>query len=607
MIPIVFRLIWSKRRLLLAGSFLLLNLKPKKQLIYNCDTVQSVQILKQRVSYNERSGLIEIIRILRKHLLLTFAAAGTAVLAALMSILSPIYVSKLIDGITSAISATTTTNLAGSAGMLLGVSLANAVLTAIYIKLIGDLGEIIASEMRTELFSRLIHESMSFFDDHEIGELLTRLTVDVQCFKHSLKQILTTGIKSGVQLSSSVIQMILLSQSLTFSLGASLPLIFLIGNSYGKYLRRLSADVREAEAESSNRAHEALNHIRTVKAFVAEDFESEKYKMSAEEQSKLQRNLLGHVGAFQGLTVFSMNSLLAAVLYLGGTEVLAGNLSGGGLLAFLMSLQTAQRALTQFVTLNAKWQSMLSDHERISRTVQSKEELENLHGGRIPNEPCKGRIELRNTSFKHKNRHAVFDSANLVIKENEVVAIVGESGSGKSTMISLLSRLYDPQQGTLLLDGVDLKEVDLKWLRKQFGIVPQEPVLFTGTIRENIAYGDGIKDDSEIISAAKKAHIHEFIESLPDGYDTQLSKCSLSGGQKQRIAIARALLLSPKILIFDEATSALDAKSEEGIHATLKEIVKEGRTVIIITHKKGILELADRVYTLKQGKFVQIK
>lgn len=552
---------------------------------------------------------MEIIKILRRHLLLTLAAAGTAVLAAVMSILSPIYVSKLIDGITSGItSSITSTNLAESAGMLLGVSLANAVLTTVYIKLIGDLGEIIAGEMRSELFSRLLHESMIFFDDHEIGELMTRLTIDVQSFKHSLKQILTNGIKSGVQLSASVVQMVLLSQSLTLSLGASLPLIFCIGNGYGKYLRSISANARESEAECSNRAYESLNNIRTVKAFVAEDFESERYNMSIEDQKKNQRNLLGHVGIFQGLTVFSMNSLLAAVLYLGGTEVLSGNLSGGGLLAFLMSLQTAQKALTQFVTLNAKWQSMLSDHERISKTVQSKEELEDLHAGRIPEALCEGRIEMRNVSFKHKDRHGVFDNADLIIKENEVVGIIGESGSGKSTLVSLLERLYDPQNGTLLIDGVDIKELDLKWFRKQFGIVPQESVLFSGTIRENIAYGCRDEDiENDIMDAAKKAHIHEFIESLPEGYATELNKCSLSGGQKQRIAIARALLRSPKILIFDEATSALDEKSEKGIHETLKEIVVEGKTVIIITHKKGILGLADRVYTIKNGKFISIK
>ena len=611
MVPNAFRLLWSKRRLLFTAGGLLLTLKPKRHIFYQCDGLQiSENIRNTKVigNYSFKSGILDIISILRRHLLLTFAAAGTAVMAAVMSILSPIYVSKLIDSITTAFTTSTTPNLSGSAGILLGISLANAVLTALYIKLIGDLGEIIAGEMRKELFERLLHESMTFFDDHEIGELLTRLTGDVQSLKHSLKQVLTTGIRAGVQLTSSTIQMIVLSQSLTLSLGASLPLIFIVGNGYGKYLRGLSADARDSEATASNRAHEALNNIRTVKAFVAEDYELEKYSSAIENQKNQQRNLLGHVGIFQGLTVFSMNSLLAAVLYLGGVEVLNGNLSSGGLLAFLMSLQTAQKSLTQFVTLNAKWQSMLSDNERISRTVASKEELEDLHAGKVPETGCRGEIEVKNLSFSHRGRKEILNLADLKINENEVIGIMGESGSGKSTLISLLGRIYNLENGVISIDGVDVKELDLKWLRKQIGIVPQEPVLFTGTIGENISYGcfDGEFTDEEIEKAARKAHIHDFINNLPEGYATQLNKCSLSGGQKQRIAIARALLRSPKILILDEATSALDQKSEEAIHETLREVVKEGKTVIIITHKKRILELAHKVYALREGKFVKI-
>ena len=608
----VFRLLWTKRKFILMTSGLLITLKPKKNLLYNCEEVNLLteSICKHKIikKYSLRNGILEIIGILSRHLLLTFAAAGTAVMAAVMSILSPLYVSKLIDSITTALATSTTPNLTESAGMLMGISLANAVLTALYIKLIGDLGEIIAGEMKKELFTRLLHESMSFFDDQEIGELLTRLTVDVQSFKHSLKQILTTGIRAGVQLTSSTIQMILLSQSLTMSLGASLPLIFLVGNGYGKYLRKLSIDARDSESIASNRAHEALNNIRTVKAFVGEDYESEKYSQAIENQNSQQRNLLGHVGIFQGLTVFSMNSLLAAVLYLGGVEVLNGNLSSGGLLAFLMSLQTAQKSLTQFVTLNAKWQSMISDHERISRTVQSKEELEDLHAGKVPEFVCRGEIEVKNLTFSHRGRKEILNSADLKINENEVIGIVGESGSGKSTLISLLGRFYDPEKGTISIDGVDVKELDLKWIRRQIGIVPQEPVLFTGTIKENISYGSFSDEftNEQVEMAAKKAHIHEFISSLPEGYSTQLNKCSLSGGQKQRIATARALLRSPKILILDEATSALDEKSEEAIHETLKEVIREGKTVIIITHKKGILKMAHKIYTLRDGKFEKI-
>ena len=605
------RLLLSKRSLILVGSGSILILKPNRKKLILCEEVKPVGTLKiTRLEQNfSRSGILEIIGLLRKHLLLTIAATGTAVLAAVMSILSPIYVSKLIDSITKTLTQSHSTNLTGSGGMLLGISLANAVLTAIYIKLIGDLGERIAGEMRVELFEKLLHETVSFFDDNQVGELLTRLTVDVQNFKHSLKQILTTGIRAGVQLSASAIQMCLLSQSLTISIGASLPLIFVVGNAYGQYLRSLSSRARESETIASNHAHEALMNIRTVKSFVAEDFETLKYSGAIEGQRSAQSELFGHVGIFQGLTVFSMNSLLAAVLYLGGTEVLSGKLTDGGLLAFLMSLKTAQKSLTQLVTLHAKWHSMLSDYERVTRTVQSREELEDLHAGIVPDGECKGRIEFRNLTFAHRQRgdRKIFDCADLTIGQNEVIGIVGESGSGKSTLISLLSRFYDLQNGAgaVLIDGIDAKDIDLKWLRKQIGIVPQEPVLFNGTIHDNIAYGKEF-DQFEVQKAAEKAHIHDFISKLPQGYSTLVNKCSLSGGQKQRIAIARVLLCSPQILVLDEATSALDNKSEAAIHETIRQVIKEGKTVIIITHKKGILEMADRIYQLIDGKFVQI-
>lgn len=577
-----------------------------------CEGLKSVEIPKIKIlpdTFRRRSGILKIIGILRKHLLLTLAATGTAVLAAVMSILSPLYVSKLIDSIAETLNSPgIPASFTGNASKLMGISLGNALLTALYIKLIGDLGERIAGEMRIDLFKKLLNETVTFFDDHQVGELLTRLSVDVQNFKHSLKQILTTGIHAGVQLSASAVQMWLLSQSLTVSLGSSLPVIFVVGSVYGQFLRSLSSKARASETAASNRAYEALTNIRTVKSFVAEDFEAEKYAQVMEEQGNIQSDLLGHVGMFQGLTAFSMSSLLASVLYLGGLEVISGNLSRGGLVAFLMSLQTAQKSLTQFVTLNTKWHSMLSDHERITKTVLSTAESEDLRTGIIPEEPSKGRIEIKNVTFSHRSRGdlKVFDSADLIIGENEVIGIIGESGSGKSTLISLLNRFYEIEKGKIFIDSLDAKEVDLKWLRKQLGIVPQEPVLFTGTIQENISYGSNEFSSEEIRIAAEKAHIHDFISNLPQGYSTPLNKCSLSGGQKQRIAVARALLRSPQILILDEATSALDHKSEAAIHETIKEIIEEGKTVIIITHKKEILKMAHRVYTLKNGKFVHV-
>lgn len=571
---------WNKRRFI--------KFSPQ---CYYCDQV--LQVAAPAGEESASGTLCRVVDLLRQHLLLALAAAGSAVLAAVTSILSPIYISKIIEFITNGLIFTPDFNY-GLAG-LLGTTLANAVFTWLYIKLVGQLGEIIASELKVDIFSQLLHESIGFFDRYSVAEMLARLNVDVQEFKHSLKTIITTGLKTGVQLTSTIGQMLVISPKLTLTLSAGLPLIFLIGNVYGRFLRLSAGHIRSIEAEASNVVLEALSSIRTVKAFSAEDHQVQRYKERIAAHCEKNCALLSHIGIFQGLTNLSSSACAASVLFFGGLEVSQGRLSGGQLLAFLMTLQMAQRAVTELVTLNVKFQNMLSSLDRL--------QIRKLEQAEPPKLLAKvsGAVELRNVSFKYANRNeGVLDSVSLKAQPGEIVAIIGDSGCGKSTIAALMEMFYQPDRGEILFDSVQSDAFDVKNLRSQIGYVHQEPVLFQGSVRENICLGR-VVDEAELDRVCKAAHIYDVIDALPNRYDTEISKTTLSGGQKQRITIARALVGGPKIIIFDEATSSLDQFTEAAVLQTICEL-RGSSTVILITHKLDHLKIADRVYKISEGR-----
>ena len=580
------RTLFHKRSFIIRMSLASLVLyKNRPQKLYHCEVVTTNP---PALIVKLESTLQQVIQLLRRHLLLAFAAAGSAVLAAISSIMSPLYVANVVDALTRGIfdSGQFQYNVLG----LLGVSVANALFTWLYIKLVGELGECIAKDLRVRLFEQLLNESVAFFDNHSVAEMLTRLNVDVQDFKHSLKAILTTGLKTSVQLVSSVGQMIVLSPKLTFTLSAGLPLIFAVGSAYGRFLRLLCGEARVIEAEASNVALEALSNIRTVKAFCAEDYELQKYQVKVDDYGHRLSNMLSHIGIFEGLTTLSTSICTAAVMYFGGSEVLNGNISGGQLMAFLMTLQTAQKAVTGLVTLNVKLQNMIGAFDRL------KLKLIKEHDDKV--KIClTGRVDMENVTFRYANRiENTLHDFDLNIKAGEFVAIIGESGSGKSTIAALLECFYRPQSGSISFDSVDASLIDKENLLTQIGYVPQEPTLFSGSVRDNICFGRNIPNE-DVIESAKAAHIHDAIEALPNGYDTEIGKVSLSGGQKQRIAIARAIVNKPKILILDEATSALDYLTEGVILQTLLEL-KGKCTIIMITHKHDHLRHADRIINI---------
>lgn len=565
------------------------------------------------VTREQRSIWHKIAVLLRRHVLLLVSAACSAGAAALLSVALPACVARAVDLIVRAISEGQQLvhgQLGECIGIMLAVSALNAAFTLLSIRLTGELGERVAWDLRGDLFDRLLHETVAFHDAHSVAELLAHLSADVQDFKHALKQLVLTGTRATVQVVASATQMYLLSPRLSLSLAAGLSLVFAVGSEYGRFLRGLSEAARRLETVAEDLAHDALLNVRTVKAFSAEECETARYCEATARHAAAASRLHSHIGLFQGLTTLSLSALVAGVLRLGGTEASEGRLTSGGLVAFLMSLQTAQKALAQCVSLHAKTFNMIGAFARIDSVARGSEELRQLHAGHIPTEPPSGRIALDGAAFIHRGRteHSVLRDANLMIDSGDTVAIVGESGCGKSSLAALLERFYDVTAGRIAIDGHDVRTLDLKWLRSLIGFVPQEPTLLRGSILENIRYGSPDASMTAVVDAARQAHLHDFVSSLPRGYATEIGPggVTLSGGQKQRVALARALLRNPRILILDEATSALDPHSERIVRAALKEAI-QGRTVIIITHNHEQLSLAKHVYMLVDGKFVKVR
>jgi ATP-binding cassette subfamily B (MDR/TAP) protein 8 len=563
----------------------------------------NVSVFKHELALQPRLRWSEFACLLRRHLALLVSVLLSTAGATLSAILSSREIAQLIEALGRApdIGA-----LQAGCLRVLVLSGVNTAFTFMYTKLSGELGDAIAKDLRLDVFGNLMHDTVRFFDEHTVADLLARMQDDVHELRRGFKALLQQGTRAAVQVVTGFGQMWMISPNLTLGLAACLPVVFGSGHLYGEHLRRLSKAIKAKEQELVNRVHEALLNIRTVKAHVAEEYELQRYFDKSRALAVQASRYYDWFGGFLGGTQLAFGSIATGILYFGGIEVVLGRMAVGSLVSFLFALQTGQRALTDLVALNGRLGALRLSLERIQELTCRRSPLavDNVGLGAI-----RGEIEFRNVSFAYPGRShlKVLNEANILIRENEVVAIIGESGSGKSTLAALLERFYDADSGAVFVDGCDVQAVSGADLRQSVGFIPQEPVLFSATLRENIAYGipEGAVDDAAIVKAASAAQIHDFIMTLPGGYDTQLSRASLSGGQKQRIAIARVLLRKPRILILDEATSALDAESEARIFATLAEAFR-GRTVIIITHNRNHCKLADRTYQLKEGKFIQI-
>jgi ATP-binding cassette subfamily B protein len=457
--------------------------------------------------------------------------------------------------------------------LLLGLFLIQGIAMGARFMLFSIAGERTVARLRETLYRSLIHQEVAFFDEHRTGELTNRLSSDTAVLQSSVSANLSMGLRHLATIVGGVALLFYTSPVLTGLMLLIVPPVALGAVTVGKFIRKLARNVQDTLAEAGEVAEETLSGIRTVRSFAAEEVEARRYGATIQRSFQLAKRRAFIAGGFMGIAAFAAYSAAAVVLWYGGRLVIDGKLSGGELASFLMY--------------------------RVPQIPVS--------GGTVP-ASVKGEIELREVSFAYPARPdvPVLKRLDLRIHPGEAIALVGPSGSGKSTIASLVGRLYDPQNGAVILDGADLRTLSPDWLRRQIGVVAQEPILFSGTIADNIRYARPTATDEEVASAARAANAHEFVERFPEGYRTLVGErgVQLSGGQKQRVAIARAVLKDPRILILDEATSALDSESEHLVREALDRLL-EGRTTLIIAHRLSTVLGADRVFVIERGEIVQ--
>ncbi|CAL1579470.1 unnamed protein product [Knipowitschia caucasica] len=492
---------------------------------------------------------------------------------------------------------------------LLGLYGLQGLLTSGYIVLLSRVGERVAADMRKTLFSSLLRQDVAFFDANKTGQLVNRLTADIQEFKSSFKLVISQGLRSVTQTVGCFISLYLISPKLTGLTVVVLPCLVGGGALIGSLLRKLSRAAQEQVAKATGVADEALGNVRTVKAFAMEDRELQLYALEVDKSCEMNESLGNGIAIFQGMSNVALNCIVLGTIFAGGTLISSNEMSPGDLMSFLVASQTVQRSLASISILFGQVVRGMSSGARVFEYLALQPSIPISVGGRIPFHSLIGRVEFMDVSFSYPTRpgHQVLKKLYLTLPPSKTVAIVGESGGGKSTVASLLERFYDPNSGVVMLDGLDIRTLDLSWLRGQvIGFINQEPVLFGSSIMENIRFGKPEASDAEVVSAAKQANAHGFVTSFPDGYNTVVGErgVTLSGGQKQRIAIARALIKNPSILVLDEATSALDAESERVVQEALDRATR-GRTVLIIAHRLSTIQGADLICVMSNGRIVE--
>jgi ABC-type multidrug transport system fused ATPase/permease subunit len=460
-------------------------------------------------------------------------------------------------------------------------------------------------DIRIALYSQMVQLPMTFFDKRRTGELISRITADVSMLQDTFSVTLAELFRQIITLIAGVIFLMVTTPKLTLFMLATFPILIIIAMIFGKFIRKLSKQTQDELAAANVIVEETLHSIMTVKSFVGEEFESNRYRKGLNQVVKVALKAAGFRGAFISFIIFALFGGIVAVMWYGATLVASGDMSIGDLVSFVLYTTFIGGSIAGLGDIYGQIQKAIGSSERVLEILQEAPEISSANFQIVP---VKGNIQFKNVRFTYPTRPEVevLKNINLNIPAGEKVALAGHSGAGKSTIIQLLLKFYPVQNGEVEIDGKALQEWNLKQLRSNIGIVPQEVLLFGGSIRENIAYAKPDATEEEIINAAKKANAWQFIKKFPEGMDTKVGErgVKLSGGQRQRVAIARAILKDPAILILDEATSSLDAESESLVQEALDELMKN-RTTIIIAHRLSTIRKVDRIYVLKDGEIVE--
>ena len=488
---------------------------------------------------------------------------------------------------------------------LIGVLFTQSILSFFRIYFFSRVIEKAASDMRNALYKKYVTLNLTFYDGTRIGKLISRITSDIALLQNTFSVTLSELIRQVVILILGLVLLFITHSKLTLFMLAIFPILVLTAFSFGRYIRKFSRKTQDNLADANVIVEESLHSIQMVKAFTNEKYEIIKYRHALKRAVDSALKSASFRGLFTSFIIFSIFGGIVLVLWYGSYLVMEEKISVGDLTSFIIYTLFIGGAVGSLGDVYGSIQKAVGAYERIEEIfeINQQEQILSFEGKKL-----NGNIQFDHVYFSYPSRKniSVINGVDFEIKSGEKIALVGHSGAGKSTIIQLLLHFYSADKGEIKIDGENINSCDLHQLRSSIGIVPQEVLLFGGSIRENIRYGKSSATDEEVYSAAQKANAIEFIERFPENFNTLVGErgIKLSGGQKQRIAIARAILKNPPILILDEATNALDSESEKLIQQALDKLMKN-RTTLVIAHRLTTVRKLDKILVLEKGKIIE--
>ncbi|NNE51361.1 MAG: ATP-binding cassette domain-containing protein [Sulfitobacter sp.] len=534
---------------------------------------------------------------------LVAAAICALVLTAIVSLTLPLAVRRVIDNFETEDAALLDQYFLAA----LGIAALLAIGTGLRYALVTRLGERVVADIRKAVFDRVIGMSPSFYERIMTGEVLSRITTDTTLILSVIGSSVSIALRNLLIFIGGLALMLLTSAKLTGLVLLIVPAVIVPILTLGRRLRAISRENQDWIAASSGNASESLSAVQTVQAFTHEAASRGQFAQMTEASFDAARRRIRTRAAMTVIVIFLVFTGIVGVLWIGARDVRAGDMSTGALVQFVIYAVMVAGAVAALSEIWGELQRAAGATERLVELLKSEDAVQDPPEARAVPQPVQGRITFENVAFSYPARPgiAALDGVDLDIQPGETVAFVGPSGAGKTTIIQLILRFYDPDQGRICLDGVDLRDLARDAFRRTIALVPQDPVIFAASAFENIRFGRPDASDEEVFAAARAAAAHGFIDALPDGYDSYLGErgVMLSGGQKQRIAIARAILRDAPVLLLDEATSALDAESERAVQHAVDQLSKD-RTTLIVAHRLATVKKADRIVVLESGRIV---
>ena len=471
--------------------------------------------------------------------------------------------------------------------------------------LVSFVGQRVVIDIREALFEKFQRMPLAYFDRHQTGEIMSYVTNDVQALQNALVDKLIELVTESSVLVGSIVLMFYLDWKLTLITLITVPLVGQAMNIFGKKLKKSGIVIQERLADINSLLQESISAVRVVKSFVRERHEIARFHRQNELNFQAEMKNVQLTSLLTPTVEFLAAITVTFILWIGGYEVVQGDLTAGALVAFLTYAVNLANPVKRISRIYGTVQRAMAAADRVFDVIDMEETIHDKEGA-VPLPEIEGRVAVKDVSFSYKEGAPALSHVSLEASPGQLVAFVGPSGAGKSTIANLIPRFYEVNEGVIEIDGHDVRDVTLDSLREQIGIVPQETMLFSSSVRENIRYGRLDATDEEIEEAARAANAEEFILQLPEGYETKIGErgLNLSGGQRQRIAIARAILKNPRILILDEATSALDTESEKIVQAALDKLMV-GRTSFAIAHRLSTIFNADCIYVIDGGCIVE--